>query len=120
MFKRDAGLSFTAMAFDLQPAINNVSYESLVVAWSLNVKLINKIPYLLFAVGVPFVVFSCVIAFGVHPIIHDAIWWLQIAMILIPPFVSFLIAKERLHARGLSYFATMGDVGEAIDKQRQP
>ena len=82
-------------------------------------KLINKIPYLLFAAGVPFVVFSCVIAFGVRPIIHEAIWWLQIAAILIPSFVSFLVAKEKLRARGLSYFATMGDVGKAIDRDRE-
>jgi len=117
--ERDAGLDLTAVAFDLYPAINNISYESLVVAWSLNVKLINKFPYLLFAAGVPFVVFFCVVAFGVHPIIHDALWWLQIAMILIPPFVSFLIAKQRLRARGLSYSATMGDAGEAIDRDRE-
>jgi len=83
-------------------------------------KLINKIPYLLFAAGLPFVVFSCVIAFGVRPIIHAAIWWLQIATILIPSLLSVLIARGKLRVLGLNYFATMGDVGAALDRDRRP
>jgi uncharacterized membrane protein YeaQ/YmgE (transglycosylase-associated protein family) len=79
---------------------------------------IKRMPYLLFSTGLTFLIFGCVIGFVARPILHNQLWWMQIAMIVGASLVSFIIAKNKLRTLHLETFATMAEVGNAIDKRK--
>ena len=81
-------------------------------------KLINRLPYSLVCAALAFLVFGGFILFFLRPMIHNDLWWLQIATAFGPALLCFVLANHQLRSFGLDYFATMGEFAEAFDKKR--
>ena len=79
--------------------------------------LINRVPYSLFCAALAFCVFGGFVAFVLRPMIHNDLWWLQIATAFGPALLCFFIANHQLRTLGLDSSATMGEFAEAFDKK---
>jgi hypothetical protein len=75
----------------------------------------KRLPYLLVATGLPFLVISCACVLTGTPLWYTRSWWLLIAVPLMAGVAGLGMGMASLRKRGLGFGATMGELNEAIE-----